>query len=95
MATKFPRHTEVRFKDTRGCGGITVRGIQLESDEDGFVEGPPDLAADIEPHGFVAEEKWFKALPDRDRLTLARKDERYHTYLNHAEMAKIQTNAKV
>lgn len=55
-ASKFP-NTNVRYADTRECGGITVRGIQLETGSDGFIEGPADLAPEVEPHGFVREDK--------------------------------------
>jgi hypothetical protein len=41
------------YKDTFGKGAISVRGFNLETDEDGFIEGPPDIAADIAPHGFL------------------------------------------
>ncbi len=47
--------SQVRYADTKGAGGITVRGFELETDEDGYIEGPPDLAKDVEPHGFFQE----------------------------------------
>lgn len=47
--------SQVRYADTKGAGGITVRGFELETDEDGYIEAPPDLAADIAPHGFHQE----------------------------------------
>ena len=32
---------------------ISVRGINLETDEKGIVEVPKDVAAELEPHGFT------------------------------------------
>ena len=52
MSSKFP-NTQRSFHDTRGAGGISVRGFYLESDKDGLVEAPADLAEEMAPHGFV------------------------------------------
>ena len=52
--SKFPSST-ISFKDTLKTGGITVRGFYLETDPDGFIEGPREIAAEIAPHGFVPE----------------------------------------
>lgn len=49
--------TMVRFADTRACGALSIRGFQIEPDADGFIEGPADIAKEIEPHGFIAEDK--------------------------------------
>ena len=57
MATsRFP-NTQRTYKDTRKCGGISVRGFYLETDADGFIEAPADLAEEIEPHGFLPMER--------------------------------------
>lgn len=56
MASKFSQ-SDVTFKDTRKAGGISVRGIQVETDEDGFIEAPADLAKEIEPHGFIRADR--------------------------------------
>ena len=58
--SKFSQ-SEVRYLDTKCSGAVTIRGIPLEADEEGFVEGPPDLWKDIEPHGFVREDKLTEA----------------------------------
>jgi hypothetical protein len=50
--SKFQQQ-EVTFFDDRGCGGVSVRGIYLETDSDGCVEGPADIEREIAPHGFV------------------------------------------
>ena len=47
--------SQIRYADTLATGGITVRGFELQTDEDGLIEAPPDLAKEIEPHGFLAE----------------------------------------
>ena len=52
MASKFP-NTQRFYQDSRKCGGISVRGFYLETDKDGLVEAPADLADEIFPHGFV------------------------------------------
>ena len=61
MSSRFPNNTTT-YKDTLGKGSISVRGFALTADEDGFIEGPADLAADIEPHGFVPQERPKKTL---------------------------------
>ena len=53
MATsKFPS-SNVRYKDTRGAGTITVAGFEMAADKDGFIEAPPSFAEDLFPHGFL------------------------------------------
>ena len=56
MATKnkFP-NTMTRYFDSRGAGSITIQGIELDSDEDGFVEAPGGFAKEMIPHGFLPE----------------------------------------
>ena len=53
---KFP-NVHRTYKDTKNCGGISVRGFVLESDGQGFIEAPADLAVELEPHGFVPMER--------------------------------------
>ena len=62
----FP-NTLQTYKDTKNCGSISVRGFLLQVDEDGFIEGPPDLAADIAPHGFLPMPRPAKAAPTVQR----------------------------
>ena len=52
MSTKFP-NTNVRFRDTRGAGGVSVEGYELHTDDDGFVEAPPRLQGHLSAHGFL------------------------------------------
>lgn len=54
--SKFPNQSTT-FKDTLGAGGITVRGFYLETDEDGFIEGPLEIADEIKSHGFLPMER--------------------------------------
>jgi hypothetical protein len=56
MASKFSQ-SEVPYKDTRGCGSITIHGIPLECDSDGFIDAPADMEAELAPHGFVRQER--------------------------------------
>jgi hypothetical protein len=53
---KFPSATQT-YKDTQKRGVIVIQGIQLESDDDGFIEAPTTFAKDLEPHGFKAEKR--------------------------------------
>jgi hypothetical protein len=52
MSFRFPKQDQTYF-DSYKRGTISVRGFILEADEDGFIEGPLDIAKDIEPHGFI------------------------------------------
>ena len=45
------------FKDTQGCGSISVRGFNVEVDKDGFATLPADAADEVAPHGFVPQER--------------------------------------
>lgn len=63
----FPS-ANVRFKDTRGAGAITVQGYELKNDENGFVECPARFEDILSAHGYlregsVAYAKWFEAQP--------------------------------
>ena len=49
---QFPNSIRT-FKDTFNRGQISVRGFNLVTDKEGFIEAPADLAKDIEPHGFM------------------------------------------
>lgn len=53
---KFPNQN-VTFFDSRRCGGVSVRGFFLETDDDGFVEAPPALADELAPHGFLRKDR--------------------------------------
>lgn len=64
--SKFP-NTTTTFFDSRKCGVISVRGFMLEPDEDGFIEGPADMADEIEPHGFVPMERPAKPAKDEGK----------------------------
>ena len=61
MASTYPNSLRT-YKDTFKKGSISVRGFTLETDEDGFIEGPPDIANDIAPHGFVPMARPVKTL---------------------------------
>ena len=52
--SRFPNLLRT-FRDSRNCGGISIRGIYLETAEDGFVEAPADMAEEMAAHGFLAE----------------------------------------
>lgn len=43
------------YVDTRGAGGITIQGIELENDADGNVEAPAAFQAEMETHGYLME----------------------------------------
>ena len=45
------------FKDTRNAGGVSVRGFYLESDAQGYIEAPRELRSELEPHGFLLQER--------------------------------------
>lgn len=64
--SKFPNQS-TPFKDTLGAGGVTVRGFYLESDEDGFIEGPIEIADEIAPHGFLPQERPVKDAPAKGK----------------------------
>jgi hypothetical protein len=59
MSSKFSA-SEVCYKDTRGSGSISIHGIELHADEDGFIEAPASLAAELAPHGFVKADRPIK-----------------------------------
>lgn len=86
---RFP-NSQVRFRDTYEAGSITVRGIELQTDENGYVEGPPDLEKDIEAHGFVRVEKWFNALPSAKKVERAVADESLVPLLNRVEQEQVK-----
>ena len=65
MPSKYPGN--VTYKDTKGCGALTVRGFELHTDPDGYIEAPADVAAEIAPHGFIRE----------DRPTAARREAKH------------------
>lgn len=105
-ASKFPKQTQVLFLDTMNRGGISVRGIQLET-EDGIIEGPADLAEEIRPHGFIALEEWFNAIQPKavdgieavkeelervkkERLAAVKKYPQLEALLNNAERAELK-----
>jgi len=50
----FP-NSNVRYRDTHDVGGISVEGINLTTDETGFIEAPPRLEGNLAPHGFLRE----------------------------------------
>jgi hypothetical protein len=95
MATsKFsPKEAYVRYQDTRKSGGISIRGVELQTDADGFIEGPADLEKDIAPHGFILAEKWFAGLPAVERLAVAAGDSEFHALLSTAERALLARGA--
>jgi len=80
MTNRFPS-TMVLYKDTFGCGGITVRNIPLTCDAEGFIEGPADLATEIEPHGFVRADLWFVKQEPAEKVRLA-KMKQYGSYFD-------------
>lgn len=51
---RFP-NSMAKFYDTRKAGSITIQGIELDTNEDGFVEAPANFAASMAPHGFMQE----------------------------------------
>lgn len=53
MSTNPFENSLTTFKDTLNCKRITVRGFNVEVDDDGFVVLPADAAAEVAPHGFV------------------------------------------
>ncbi len=55
MAGKSKFHSDVRYADTRGYGAITIEGRELETGDDGCVEAPAVLEAQMADHGFVRE----------------------------------------
>lgn len=68
MATKTFPNKMTRYLDTRKAGGITIQGIELDTDEDGFVEAPGGFVKEMIPHGFYPEgspeyNEWVKAHP--------------------------------
>ena len=69
-----------------------MRGVELQTDSDGFIEGPADLEKDIEPHGFIPAEKWFAGLPGAERLAAAG-DEELRALLSGAEQALLARGA--
>jgi hypothetical protein len=87
--SSFQKQAFVRFQDTRKYGGITVRGIELQTDQEGFIEGPADLENEIAPHGFIPAEKWFAGLPAMERLEVAARDAELHALLSGAEQALL------
>lgn len=83
--SKFSRVVDIAFKDTRGAGVIVVRGIELQSDEDGFVEGPAELEREIAPHGFIPVEKWMAGMTSAERMRVLRKFPRFEKFATGQE----------
>lgn len=45
--------TLTRLKLPEGCQSVSARGIEITGDDDGCVEVPPDVAADLRSHGLT------------------------------------------